>query len=264
MRRGLKTMPALIFVVESDMEMSRRMRSLLEEVGYSVRVFPSSNVVEEVERRHPALVLINAALPDGRGLDLGCRIRQARSVCRTPIIFIIDGNSEDERVKGLELGADDCIGKPFSHLELVARIKAVLRRFERRPPSIVTRIGDIEIDLTAMRLSVRGVEVSTTTLEFRLMDYLARNQGRVFTRDQLLDAVWGEMQFITPRSVDACVRRIREKIEPDSARPTYLKTIRGVGYRLDSALAGHLTGRFAPASRSLEGGVRTTYLKHDA
>jgi two-component system phosphate regulon response regulator PhoB len=146
---------------------------------------------------------------------------------------------EEDRIRGLELGADDCINKPFASRELVARVQAVLRRFSRRLPNAVTKIGDIEIDLAAMRLCVRGAEISTTTLEFRLMDYLARNQGRVFTRDQLLDAVWGEMQFITPRSVDACVRRIRDKIEPNSARPTYLKTIRGVGYRLDSASAGH-------------------------
>src|SRR5215831_9226204 len=239
-------MPALIFVVESDIEVCRRTRSLLEEVGYAVRAFLSPHVMEELERRRPALALIDASFPDGRGLDLGCRIRQTASVARTPFIFMTAGNLEEDRVRGLELGGDDCIGKPFSPRELVARVQAVLRRFSRRLPTPITKIGDIEIDLAAMRLLVRGVEVSTTTLEFRLMDYLARNRGRVFTRDQLLDAVWGDMQFVTPRSVDACIRRIREKIEPDSARPTYLKTIRGVGYRLDSE-----AGRFSPLSTSV-------------
>jgi DNA-binding response OmpR family regulator len=208
--------------------------------------------MEELERRRPALALIDASFPDGRGLDLGCRIRQTASVARTPIIFMTAGNLEEDRVRGLELGGDDCIGKPFSPRELVARVQAVLRRFSRRLPTPITKIGDIEIDLSAMRLCVRGVEVSTTTLEFRLMDYLARNQGSVFTRDQLLDAVWGDMQFVTPRSVDACVRRIREKIEPDSAKPTYLKTIRGVGYRLDSASLAHSdAGRFTPLSTAM-------------
>jgi len=245
-------MPALIFVVESDIEVCRRTRSLLEEVGYAVRAFLSPHVMEELERRRPALALIDASFPDGRGLDLGCRVRQTASVARTPIIFMTAGNLEEDRVRGLELGGDDCIGKPFSPRELVARVQAVLRRFSRRLPTPITKIGDIEIDLSAMRLSVRGVEVSTTTLEFRLMDYLARNQGRVFTRDQLLDAVWGDMQFVTPRSVDACIRRIREKIEPDSTKPTYLKTIRGVGYRLDSASAGHAEAtRFSPLSTSV-------------
>lgn len=228
-------MPALIFVVESNIEVCRQTRCLLEEIGYGVRAFLTTNIMEELERRRPALAVIDASLPDGSGLDLGCRIRQTPSVARIPIIFMTAGNAEEDRVRGLELGGDDCISKPFSPREMVARVQAVLRRFARRRPGPVMQIGDIEIDLSAMRLSVRGAEISTTTLEFRLMDYLARNQGRVFTRDQLLDAVWGEMQFVTPRSVDACIRRIREKIEPDSTQPTYLKTIRGVGYRLDSA-----------------------------
>lgn len=228
-------MPVLIFVVESDIEVCRKTRMVLEEAGYGVRAFLTPNLMEEMERRRPALVLIDASLPDSGGLDLCCRIRQTPSVARTPIIFTTSGSTGEDRVRGLELGGDDCIGKPFNPRELVARVQAVLRRFARRRPAPVMQIGDIEIDLSAMRLSVRGSEVSTTALEFRLMDYLARNQGRVFTRDQLLDAVWGEMQFVTPRSVDACVRRIREKIEPDSTRPTYLKTIRGVGYRLDPA-----------------------------
>jgi two-component system phosphate regulon response regulator PhoB len=98
---------------------------------------------------------------------------------------------------------------------------------------------DILIDRGAMKLCVRGAEVTTTSLEFRLVDYLALHPGRVFTRDVLLDAVWGEMQFVTPRSVDACIRRVRRKIEPDKARPTFLKTVRGVGYRFD-AVAGWL------------------------
>jgi DNA-binding response OmpR family regulator len=201
--------------------------------------------MDEVEKRRPALALIYASLSDGSGLDLCCRIRQSQTVARMPIIFMTAGNLEEDRVRALELGGDDCVSKSFSPRELVARVQAVLRRFTRRTPTPVTKVGDIEIDLGAMRLCVRGAEVSTTTLEFRLMDYLARNQGRVFTRDQLLDAVWGELQFVTPRSVDACVRRIREKIEPDSTRPTYLKTIRGVGYRLDSASAGHASvGRY--------------------
>jgi two-component system phosphate regulon response regulator PhoB len=230
-----QNMPVLIFVVESDIEVCRKTRMVLEEAGYGVRAFLTPNLMEEMERRRPALVLIDASLPDSGGLDLCCRIRQTPSVARTPIIFTTSGSTGEDRVRGLELGGDDCIGKPFNPRELVARVQAVLRRFARRKPAPVMQIGDIEIDLSAMRLSVRGSEVSTTALEFRLMDYLARNQGRVFTRDQLLDAVWGEMQFVTPRSVDACVRRIREKIEPDSTRPTYLKTIRGVGYRLDPA-----------------------------
>jgi DNA-binding response OmpR family regulator len=120
-------------------------------------------------------------------------------------------------------------------------VQAVLRRFA--PANGRSRIepADLVIDSLAMKVSVRGTEVPTTSLEFRLIEYLARHRGQVFTRDLLLDAVWGDMQFVTPRSVDACIRRIREKIEPDRTTPTYLKTIRGVGYRLDAVATWQLT-----------------------
>jgi DNA-binding response OmpR family regulator len=130
--------------------------------------------------------------------------------------------------------------KPFSPRELVARVQAVLRRFTAPVVRAGTESADLIIDSLAMKLSVRGSEVPTTSLEFRLIEYLARHRGQVFTRDLLLDAVWGDMQFVTPRSVDACIRRIREKIEPNRASPTYLKTIRGVGYRLDAIAAWQL------------------------
>src|SRR5208283_300214 len=148
--------------------------------------------------------------------------------------------AEEHRALALESGGDDCIVKPFSPRELVARVQAVLRRYA--PPATRSRMeaADLVIDSLAMKLSVRGSEVVTTNLEFRLIEYLARHRGQVFTRDLLLDAVWGDMQFVTPRSVDACIRRIREKIEPDRTTPTYLKTIRGVGYRLDAVAAWQL------------------------
>jgi DNA-binding response OmpR family regulator len=126
---------------------------------------------------------------------------------------------------------------PFSPRELVVRVQAVLRRFTPAFSVPSSESPDMVIDSWAMKLFIRGAEISTTSLEFRLIDYLARHQGQVFTRDLLLDAVWGDMQFVTPRSVDACIRRIREKIEPDRKRPSFLKTIRGVGYRLDAIAA---------------------------
>ena len=121
----------------------------------------------------------------------------------------------------------------------MARVQAVLRRFP--PTTRPDEPADLVIDTLAMKLYVRGDEVPTTSLEFRLIEYLARHRGQVFTRDLLLDAVWGDLQFVTPRSVDACIRRIREKIEPDRTSPTYLKTIRGVGYRLDAITTWHVT-----------------------
>jgi DNA-binding response OmpR family regulator len=169
------------------------------------------------------------------------RIRKNPTLAGTPLVFLIPEAAEEHRALALESGGDDCIVKPFSPRELVARVQAVLRRFTLPMVRSGMDPADLIIDSLAMKLSVRGNEVPTTSLEFRLIEYLARHRGQVFTRDLLLDAVWGDMQFVTPRSVDACIRRIREKIEPDRASPTYLKTVRGVGYRLDAIAAWQLT-----------------------
>lgn len=234
-------MKRLIFVVEDEIEVSELAQWCLEEAGYAVRTFSTSSVIQDAENYHPSLMLITMMMPDGNGLDLCRQIRENRALARTPIVFLIPESAEEHRALALESGADDCIVKPFSPRELVARVQAVLRRFGPANGRSRNEAADLVIDSLAMKVSVRGSEVSTTSLEFRLIEYLARHRGQVFTRDLLLDAVWGDMQFVTPRSVDACIRRIREKIEPDRTSPTYLKTIRGVGYRLDAVAAWQLT-----------------------
>src|SRR5579863_9748406 len=226
-------MKQLIFVVEDETEVCELARQCLEDAGYAVRTFSTVNVLLEAEDYRPCLMLITMVMPDGNGLDLCRRIRENRALSRTPLVFLIPEAAEEHRALALESGSDDCIVKPFSPRELVARVQAVLRRYVS-PAASRTEAADLVIDSLAMKVSVRGSEVATTSLEFRLIEYLARHRGQVFTRDLLLDAVWGDMQFVTPRSVDACIRRIREKIEPDRTSPTYLKTIRGVGYRLDA------------------------------
>jgi two-component system, OmpR family, response regulator VicR len=234
-------MKQLIFVVEDEIEVCELARQCLENAGYVVRTFSTANVIQEAEGRHPSLMLITMVMPDGNGLDLCRSIRENRALAKTPIVFLIPEAAEEHRALALESGGDDCIVKPFSPRELVARVQAVLRRFAPAAGRSRAESADLVIDSLAMKLSVRGSEVPTTSLEFRLIEYLARHRGQVFTRDLLLDAVWGDMQFVTPRSVDACILRIREKIEPDRTSPTYLKTIRGVGYRLDAVAAWQLT-----------------------
>jgi len=225
----------LIFLVEDDADISRLVRHHLEAAGYTVRAFPTiGTVLNEAEKDRPSLFLLDIMVPGGDGLDLCRRIRQMPVLGMTPVIFLTAKTAESDRVLGLDLGADDYITKPFSPRELVARTRAVLRRFEKPLVPSQVKIGDIEIDSGAMILTVGGKSVPTTATEFRLLDYLARHVGRVFTRDQLLDAVWRDTAYVTPRSVDVYVRRIREKIESDHENPRYLRTVRGTGYRFES------------------------------
>ena len=221
-------------VLEDEADILRLVQYHLESAGYAVRPYPTQGtLLADAERQPPALFLLDIMVPGGDGLDLCRRLRQNPTLSVVPIIFLTARAQENDRVLGLELGADDYITKPFSTRELLARVKAVLRRFERPSTPSVVRFEDVEIDASAMQLRVRGELVTTTATEFRLLDYLARHPGRVFSRDHLLDAVWGDARFVTPRSVDVYVRRIREKIETDPELPRYLKTMRGAGYRFE-------------------------------
>jgi len=229
----------------------------LEQEGYQVRTLTiSSDAVQRVKQISPALIILEAeTISRQAALDLCRAIRRVPSLNWTPIVLLSPHTSEDERVLGLESGADEYITESSSGTEVAARVRAVMRRFMRYEvhpgafskdnPSLQyswsapnTRIiaGDIEIDPTAMTIAVRGTPVETTNLEFRLLYYLLHHQGRVFTRDELLNAVWGA-EFVELRSVDACIRRLRRKIEPEPYSPTYLKTVRGAGYCFQRSVA---------------------------
>lgn len=224
-----------IYVVEDDLDIARLVRHNLESAGFRVRSYTgTANVLPDAQKERPSLLLLDIMIPGGDGLELCRQVRRAGApLATTPIVFLTAKTAEADRVLGLESGADDYITKPFSPRELLARIKAVLRRCEGplAPASITA--GELEIDAAAMMLSVRGATVTTTATEFRLLHYLAQHAGRVFTRDQILDAVWKETTFVSPRSVDVYVRKLREKIEDDPERPRYLKTVRGTGYRFE-------------------------------
>jgi DNA-binding response OmpR family regulator len=223
-----------VILVEDDRDIARLVRHQLESAGYNTRVFGSAeNVLSEAEKENPSLFLLDIMVPGGDGVDLCRRIRQSPTLGAVPVIFLTAKSAEADRVHGLEMGADDYITKPFSLRELVARVRAALRRFEQPLAFSTVKAGDLEIDSAAMLLTVRGHSVTTTTTEFRLLEYLVRHPGRVFTRDQLLDAVWRDTAFVAPRSVDVYVRRLREKIEYDPENPRFLRTIRGAGYRFE-------------------------------
>jgi two-component system phosphate regulon response regulator PhoB len=223
-----------VTVLEDDADISRLVQHHLEAAGFPVRLYATpANLIQEAEKQPPSLFLLDIMVPGGDGLDVCRRLRSHVALSSVPIIFLTARASENDRVLGLEMGADDYVTKPFATRELVARVKAVLRRFERPTAPSVIQFDEVVIDANAMQLKVRGELTSTTATEFRLLDYLARHPGRVFSRDHLLDAVWGDARFVTPRSVDVYVRRIREKIESDPENPRYLKTMRGAGYRFE-------------------------------
>jgi DNA-binding response OmpR family regulator len=225
----------LVFVVEDEEDIARLISHNLQAAGFEVQSFVNgTSLVSEALREMPALFLLDVMLPGSDGFELCRQIRQTAVLSSTPIIFLTAKTGESDRIKGLELGGDDYITKPFSPRELVARVRSVLRGV--RQPAVmpeVLRVGDLAIDASSMTVEVEGKVVVTTVREFRLLEYLAMHLGRVLTRDQLLDAVWKETPFVTPRSIDVYVRRLREKIEADPRHPRYLKTLRGIGYRFE-------------------------------
>lgn len=224
-------MESLIFVVDSEPESCELLRNCLEQAGFAVRAF-SQHEANLAGLESPALIIFGLH-PKNHSVFLTKSFEKVLSD-DIPRIVVTDGNSPELQLTALNFSANEWISRPFAPHQLVLRVRALLRRSKGVPESIDDRAAEIVIDSWAMKLSVRGNEVITTALEFRLLEYLARHRGQVFTRDFLLDAVWGEIRFVNPRSVDACIRRIREKIESDPNNPTMLKTVRGVGYRLDA------------------------------
>ncbi len=227
-------MKQTIIVLEDDPDISSLVSFQLKQAGYAVHVCPSGNEVLPLARHNPPILfLLDVMVPGNSGFEVCKQIRASRDLAKIPIIFLTAKSSEADRVQGLDLGADDYISKPFSPRELVARVKAVLRRFEQPVTANITT-RDFELSCDSMTLSVRSKLVDVTATEFRLLHFLASHPGKVYTRDQVLDAVWRDMSFVTPRSVDVYIRRLREKIEPNPEDPIYLKTVRGAGYKFEA------------------------------
>ncbi len=223
-----------IIVLEDDPDIANLIRFHLQQAGYLVYGCTSGDkVLAQARENPPLLFLLDVMVPGLNGFEVCRRIRESKDLALRPIVFLTAKSSEEDKIKGLDLGADDYITKPFSPRELVARIKAVVRRFEQPVITTITT-PDWELNSDSVTLTVRGQAVDVTATEFRLLHFLASHPGRVFSRDQLLDAVWKETSFVTPRSVDVYVRRLREKIEQDPEHPAYLRTVRGSGYKYEA------------------------------
>lgn len=229
-----------ILIIEDDKDIVELVRYNLSADGFEVSsASDGSSGLAQVRKSPPDLLLLDLMLPKMSGLEVCKEIRRDPALNRLPILMLTARGEEADRVIGLEMGADDYVTKPFSPRELVARVKVLLRRAE--PVSDVNRsidIGKLHIDPSSYRVTRAGKLLTLSTLEFRLIYFLATRPDRVFTRDQLLDSVWGTDRFVTPRSVDVYIRRLREKIEVDPENPVYLKTVRGAGYLFESAGAG--------------------------
>jgi DNA-binding response OmpR family regulator len=221
-----------VLVVDDQPEIVRILRDYLERAGFSVLTAADGAAAVTCTRRDkPDLVVLDLTLPTLDGLDVARALRRESEV---PIIMLTARTEEADRVAGLELGADDYVTKPFSPREVVARVRAVLRRTEARQlQGDVVRVGDsLELDVPRMETMVDGRRVELTATEFQLLLSMARQPGRVFTRAQLLDAVHGVAVESYERAIDAHVKNIRRKIEADPHAPRHLQTVFGVGYRL--------------------------------
>ncbi len=229
-----------ILIVEDDQTLLEVLKYNLAREGYDViTAVDGAQALDAAELHRPDLVILDIMLPSLDGLEV-CRILRKKGMT-VPILMLTARTDEVDKLMGLELGADDYMTKPFSMRELLARVRAMLRRVEmaqreaasghEAPPPIA--VGDLEIDTGRHRVSLSGVPIALSPKEFELLSFLASNRGQVFSRDVLLDRVWGYEYVGDTRTVDVHIRWLRQKIETDPSNPTYLLTVRGVGYRFE-------------------------------
>ncbi|MBG6085200.1 response regulator transcription factor [Zhihengliuella flava] len=223
-----------ILVVEDEESLSDPLSYLLEKEGFEVQVVDNGiDAVTEFDRAGADLVLLDLMLPGQSGTEVCRQIRQRSHV---PVIMLTAKDSEIDKVVGLELGADDYVTKPYSSRELVARVRAVLRR-QGEPEELVTstvQAGPVRMDVERHVVSVSGEHISFPLKEFELLEMLLRNAGRVLTRGQLIDRVWGSDYVGDTKTLDVHVKRLRSKIEPDPSSPVHLVTVRGLGYKFEA------------------------------
>ena len=222
-----------ILVVEDDRDINELIRYNLEREGFEVlSLYDGGQVVDIVSTRKPDLILLDLMLPECDGLDICRQLKSEHSTKNIPIIMITAKGTESDVVIGLSLGADDYIPKPFSPNVLLARIKTVFRRGEHPEEALnhpeIRQWVDLVLDLPKHKVSVKNHLVALTSIEFNILEFLSRNPGRVFSREQILDNVWKEGKYIVDRAVDVHIRGLRKKLGPAQ---NYIETVRGVGYR---------------------------------
>lgn len=222
-----------ILIVEDEESFSDPLSYLLGKEGFEVEVVDNGlDAILEFDRAGADLVLLDLQLPGQSGTEVCRQLRQRSTV---PVIMLTAKDSEIDKVVGLELGADDYVTKPYSSRELVARVRAVLRR-QGEPEDLIAntvQAGPVRMDIERHVVSVNGDQVSLPLKEFELLEMLLRNSGRVLTRGQLIDRVWGSDYVGDTKTLDVHVKRLRGKIEPDPSSPRYLVTVRGLGYKYE-------------------------------
>lgn len=223
-----------VLIIEDDTTLLRGLRDNFELRGYRVRVASDGESgLEAALSGNPDLVILDIMLPLLNGFEICRRIRETE--LDMPIIMLTAKGQEEDIVRGLNLGADDYMTKPFSIRELLARSAAFLRRRKASAPAERYTFGDCTLDLRSHRLFKKGEELALSPKEFRLLELFVRQAGRALTRDQIMRSVWGSDILVTSRSVDRCITTLRGKIEPNPRQPSWIQTIRDVGYRFDSA-----------------------------
>lgn len=229
-----------VAIIEDEADIVEMVAYNLRKEGFEVQAFARGlDGLERVRNSPPDLLLLDIMLPDADGLDICRRLRGDERLKALPIIFLTAKSEEVDRIVGLELGADDYVVKPFSPRELLARIKAVLRRQARVAETTdAITVRDVRLDPRTQDVTVRGTRLELTALEFKLLYFLASHPRQIFSRERLLDAVWGDDRSVTPRTVDVHIRRLREKIELQPDNPEYIGTVRGAGYRFLSEPPG--------------------------
>ena len=224
-----------ILIVEDEESVLDPLELLLTKEGFSIETARDGReALEKFSKTNPDLILLDLMLPEISGTEV---CRQIRVKSQVPIIMLTAKDTEVDKVVGLELGADDYVVKPYSKAELVARIKAVLRRQgsdSTNEPSGSISAGPVVIDVERHQVSINDQLISLPLKEFELLEFLVRNSGRVLTRTQLIDRIWGSDYFGDTKTLDVHVKRLRAKIEKDPANPVYIQTIRGLGYKFES------------------------------